>query len=72
MGETITWAAATLIIILILTISIFVVSLNWKTKNFTTKNERSLIVSKTISGYVLTGNNYGTLKKRNINRGHRN
>lgn len=54
-GETITWLVATIIIIIMLLISIFVVSAHFrKYKKFGVCKERDLLVTKSLTSYLLT------------------
>ena len=53
-GETITWIVATIIIILILIFSIFIVSFNKKTRKFELLHEKDLLVIKSLTAYLLT------------------
>ncbi len=55
-GETITWIVATVIIILIVIFSIFVVGLVRKDKRFYFSCPRDLLVAKSLSGFLLTEN----------------
>ena len=62
-GETLTWIIATLIVIIILAFSIFVTSLLVKSqgfggdRGFSTYNQNDLLVTKSLTGYLLTEDN---------------
>ncbi len=72
-GETITWFVATVIIIVILLISIFIVSVGPFThKEFKVCNERDLLVTKSLTSYLLTKDSgeeifYKLASKDNLN-----
>lgn len=53
-GETMTWFVATLVVIVFLVITIFVVSLISKERNFTFSSYRDSVVAKSLSAFMLT------------------
>jgi len=53
-GETMTWVVATIIIIVLLGISLFVVSMSVKDRKFSVESYNDLFVAKSVSGYLLS------------------
>ncbi len=53
-GETITWVVATIVIIVILSVSIFVASLTGKSKKFEVQRSADLVVTKSLVSYLKT------------------
>jgi len=58
-GETITWVVATVIIIVILILSIFIAGFVGKDKEFQILSKKDLLATKSLSGYLLTQNDSG-------------
>ncbi len=67
-SETLTWVVATVIIIVILVFSIFITSLlaegknlikDNKDKKFEFENKKDLLAAKSVSGYLLTTDDFG-------------
>lgn len=64
-GETMTWMVATIVIIVILGASIFIVSSGYKGKKKIEISESKvdLLVTKSLSGYLAKENNFNDLKE---------
>ena len=60
-AETLTWVVATIIIVIILAISIFVSSLIPSTKSFSTETNVDLFAKQTLISYLLTKDSAGTV-----------
>ncbi len=60
-GETMTWIVATIIIIVILIFSIFIVSLSKKNRSFELKGYNDLLVTKSFMGYLLSDDGKGVV-----------
>jgi len=58
---TITWVVATIIVIVVLIISISVVSLNLKYKKYITRGYSDLLVTKSLTGYLLSDDGNGQI-----------
>jgi hypothetical protein len=56
-AETMTWVIATITIVVILTLSIFIVQFGFKEKSFVFLKENNLLATKSFTGYLLTENN---------------
>jgi len=52
-GETLTWVVATIVIIVILGVSIFIVSIHLKDKKFVIDKKSDLIATKSLTAYLL-------------------
>lgn len=63
LGETMTWVVATLTIIVILAISIYVVSFNIGERRFNVREESNLYAVKSVSSYMLTEGVYEKLSE---------
>ena len=58
-SETTTWVVATLIIVVILSISVFLASFVGSNKSFPTSSKIDLLAKKSLISYLLTENNLG-------------
>jgi len=65
-GETMTWVIATIVIIIILTVSVFIISSSpFKSmREFKEGGTSDLLVTKSFMGYLLTNNTYDELKDK--------
>ena len=61
-GETLTWVIATIAVIIILGISIFVVSFNLRDKRFFVDRKADIISTKSISSFFLIEENLNLIK----------
>jgi len=61
-AETVTWVVATIAIIVIILISVLVVQFNLKDKKFSSQGDSDLLITKSMTGYLLTKNVYGNLQ----------
>jgi len=61
-GETLTWVVATIVIIVILGVSIFIVSLHLKNKNFIVNRKSDLIATKSITSFLIQDSNLELIK----------
>lgn len=66
-SETMTWIVATLIIVVILSISVFLASLVGQDKKFPTTERIDLFAKKSLTSYLLTRDNSGTSMYDEIN-----
>jgi hypothetical protein len=68
-GETITWGVATVIILIILIVSVFIASIAGHSKFFPTTNKIDLFAGKSLTAYLLTNDSNNVSIYNEINTG---
>ena len=62
-GETMTWIVATLVIIVLLTVSVVVAKLNFNSNDLEIEKQSDLISIKSISGFLINEDNLNLVKE---------